>query len=79
MALAYGIMLIRPLALVAEIIAAPVAVLSNLGLGPQLPTLLLFATTAVAAGFAAFAVPPIVHGAAGTGRVDRKNGPAGQR
>lgn len=68
MAVAYAVLLIRPLALVVEIIAAPVSVLSNLGLGPQLPPYLLLATTGVAAGFAAWAVLPLAQNAVSAGR-----------
>ncbi len=68
MAVAYAVLLIRPLALVVEIIAAPNSVLSNLGLGPQLPPYLLLATTGVAAGFAAWAMLPLAQNAASPGR-----------
>ncbi len=68
MAVAYAVLLIRPLALVPEIIAAPTSVLANLGLGPQLPPYLLLATTGIAAGFAAWAVLPLAQHAASSGR-----------
>ena len=68
MAAAYAALLIRPLALVPEIVAAPVHVWSHLGLGPQLPAYLLLATTGVAAAFAAWGVLPLAQNAASTGR-----------
>jgi hypothetical protein len=68
MAVAYALLLIRPLALVPEMIAAPVSVLSNLGLGPQVPPYLLLATTGIAAAFAAWAVLPLAQEAVSSGR-----------
>ena len=64
MAAAYAVLLIRPLALVPEIVAAPVSVLSNLGLGAQLPPYLLLATTGLAAGLASAAMLPLAQAAA---------------
>lgn len=68
MGVAYAVLLIRPVALVIEIAAAPISVLSNLGLGPQLPPYLLLATTGIAAGFAAWAALPLAQTAASPGR-----------
>ena len=67
MAAAYAVLLMRPLALVPDIIAAPTAVLATLGLGVLLPYLLL-ATTGVAAGLAAGAMLPLAQNAASLGR-----------
>lgn len=58
---AYAVLLIRPLALVPDIVAAPISVLADLG--PLVPYLLL-ATTGVAAGFAAWAMLPLAQNAA---------------
>ena len=68
MAAAYAVLLIRPLALVPEIVAAPVSVLSNLGLGAQMPPYLLLATTGIAAAFAAWGVLPLAQNAVSSGR-----------
>lgn len=62
MSAAYAVLLIRPLALVPDIVFAPTAVLANLELGAVLPYLLL-ATTGVAAGFAAWAMLPLAQNA----------------
>lgn len=65
---AYAVLLIRPLTLVPEVLAAPGSVLSNLGwLSPLLPYLLI-ASTGVAAGLAAGAVLPLAQQAVSTGR-----------
>ncbi len=69
MLVAYLVLLVRPLALSLDVVSAPIAVLSNLpGLSPQLVPYLLLATTAVAAGFAAYAVLPLAQNAASIGR-----------
>ncbi|GAA1728445.1 hypothetical protein FND56_005130 [Chryseoglobus frigidaquae] len=69
MLVAYLVLLVRPAALAVEAAAAPLAVLSNLpGLSPQLVPYLLLATTAIGAGFAAYAVLPLAQSAVSTGR-----------
>ncbi len=69
MLVAYLVLLVRPVALAVEAVAAPLAVLSNLpGLSPQLVPYLLLATTAIGAGFAAHAVLPLAQSAVSTGR-----------
>jgi len=68
MSVAYAVLLIRPLALVFEIIAAPETVLGNLGwFSPVLPYLLVV-TTGVAAGLATWAGLPLAQQAASNGR-----------
>lgn len=69
MLVAYLVLLVRPLALSTEVVAAPDAVLSNLpGLSPQIVPYLLLVTTGIAAGFAAYAVLPLAQSAVSTGR-----------
>lgn len=69
MLVAYLVLLLRPAGLAAEVIAAPIAVLSNLpGLPSDLVPYLLLTTTAIAAGFAAYAVLPLAQNAVTIGR-----------
>lgn len=68
MVVAYAVLLIRPIALAADAVAAPIGVLGNLGwLSLAMPYLLL-ATTGIAAGFAAWAVLPLAQSAVSAGR-----------
>lgn len=69
MLVAYLVLLIRPVALSLDVVFAPIAVLSSLpGLPGLLVPYLLLATTAAAAGFAAYAVLPLAQSAVTTGR-----------
>lgn len=69
MLVAYLVLLIRPAALTADIVSAPIAVLANLpGLSAALVPYVLLATTAIAAGFAAYAVLPLAQSASSIGR-----------
>jgi hypothetical protein len=68
MLVAYAVLLIRPLALVPDMISAPIAVLGTTGLLASLLPYLLLATTGVAAGFAAWAMLPLAQSAASPGR-----------
>ncbi len=69
MLVAYLVLLIRPAALTADIVSAPIAVLANLpGLSATIAPYVLLATTAIAAGFAAYAVLPLAQSASSTGR-----------
>lgn len=66
---AYLVLLIRPAALTADIVSAPIAVLANLpGLSATIAPYVLLATTTIAAGFAAYAVLPLAQSASSTGR-----------
>lgn len=66
---AYLVLLIRPAALTADVVSAPVAVLASLpGLPAPLVPYLLLATTAIAAALAAYAVLPLAQSASSTGR-----------
>jgi len=69
MLVAYLVLLIRPIALSLDVALAPIAALASLpGLLGLLVPYLLLATTAVAAGFAAYAVLPLAQSAVTTGR-----------
>lgn len=68
MVAAYAVLLIRPLALVPDMISAPTALLGTTGLLASLLPYLLLATTGVAAGLAAWAMLPLAQNAASPGR-----------
>jgi len=65
---AYAVLLVRPLALVPDVITGSVTALSNLGLLTAAMPYLLLASTGVAAGLAAGAVLPLAQQAVSTGR-----------
>lgn len=68
MPVAYAVLLVRPLALLPDIVAAPTVVLGSIGGIAVLLPYLLLATTGVAAGFAASAMLPLAQNAVSPGR-----------
>lgn len=68
MVAAYLVLLVRPLALTLDIVAAPISVLSDFAFGPTVVAYLLLASTGIAAAFVGWSLLPLAQNAASPAR-----------
>lgn len=68
MLVAYLVLLVRPIALSLDIVAAPYSVLSNVAFDPTLVAYLLLASTGIAAAFVGWSLLPLAQNAASPAR-----------